>query len=81
MLYRILMLPGMANNLTLVQQKLSDRLRACAVSQNFDPEQYEARKKAFKGTHLAQKRHIIVICMQDSSRMKAPPISFPVRRC
>lgn len=31
----------MANNLTLVQQKLSDRLRACAVSQDFDPEQYE----------------------------------------
>jgi len=33
---------GMANNLTLVQQKLSDRLRVSAVSADFDAEKYEA---------------------------------------
>lgn len=35
----------MANNLTLVQQKLSERLRVSAVSADFDAEKYEARGK------------------------------------
>ena len=36
----------MANNLTLVQQKLSERLRACTVSADFDPDSYEVERGA-----------------------------------
>ncbi|CAK9101624.1 unnamed protein product [Durusdinium trenchii] len=38
---------SMANNLTLVQQKLSERLRACTVSADFDPDSYEEVLKAY----------------------------------
>eukprot|EP00435_Cladocopium_sp_Y103_P040851 s1308_g11.t1 len=38
---------SMANNLTLVQQKLSDRLRVSAVSADFDAEKYEEVLKAY----------------------------------
>eukprot|EP00434_Breviolum_minutum_P023815 symbB.v1.2.021008.t1/scaffold1777.1/size101761/3 len=38
---------SMANNLTLVQQKLSERLRVSAVSADFDAEKYEEVLKAY----------------------------------